>query len=608
MIMRLIALGVAMLAHVSAFATPRPTDSNDIVLVTDPAALAVVAESDGSFGALVGGRDFAGASNHVLDRKTRYGTIVAVLARDLRELARADPKLGVGVRGNPHRLFNARWLSADTARFELIGVVNRIDRMPFTSPACGETRLIYRLAYTDDVKGELVHSRLPMTIAVALGDKSVDPQKSCRQAALRWQAPANLAGSELGRWLMRASGPLHAVLTPVSVTRVEINMQSVRWPSTVRPDLGGHAEYLLRVFQPGADMNAAFFEAPLLSTPDVAGIRANPRARAQLIAWIGQNLNAIDDGSAMLPDALSARRAISVTPRGLSRRANRPYRQLLTAVDLKNINFATLRYARSPAALLRRLDDLTCQGCHQARTIAGFHLLGIDQADVGVGNALAVATSPHLFAEVQRRAALNRNLAAGNRPDFARPFAERRSNDSGGYGAHCGLGDPGFAAWTCVAGLRCEPYDASVDDAVVGVCLPQKAEVGDPCQIGTMTAHADPHRDAVTAVQSRPCSGTAVCNTNNVGFPGGMCTESCGASSAQSRCGVIAQLQPFNECLARKTPFPRCLAAHVSPAGLRACDAATPCRDDYICARTPTGEAVCIPPYFLFQLRVDGHP
>lgn len=30
-------------------------------------------------------------------------------------------------------------------------------------------------------------------------------------------------------------------------------------------------------------------------------------------------------------------------------------------------------------------------------------------------------------------------------------------------------------------------------------------------------------------------------------------------------------------------------------------------RDDYICARTPDGNGACIPPYFLFQLRVDGH-
>jgi hypothetical protein len=71
---------------------------------------------------------------------------------------------------------------------------------------------------------------------------------------------------------------------------------------------------------------------------------------------------------------------------------------------------------------------------------------------------------------------------------------------------------------------------------------------------------------------------------------------------------VIAELRPFNDCLARNQPFADCLARHVNPAGLRACSESAPCRDDYICARTPAGTGACIPPYFLFQLRVDGHP
>ena len=86
-----------------------------------------------------------------------------------------------------------------------------------------------------------------------------------------------------------------------------------------------------------------------------------------------------------------------------------------------------------------------------------------------------------------------------------------------------------------------------------------------------------------------------------------MCTEGCGGLAPTSTCGSIAVLEPFNACIARGEPFQTCLAEHVRPAGLRACGAGNPCRDDYVCARTPTGGA-CIPPYFLFQLRVDGHP
>lgn len=50
-------------------------------------------------------------------------------------------------------------------------------------------------------------------------------------------------------------------------------------------------------------------------------------------------------------------------------------------------------------------------------------------------------------------------------------------------------------------------------------------------------------------------------------------------------------------------------------AGLRACDKAHPCREDYICTagyddlpQAKPGEGTCIPPYFIFQFRVDGHP
>jgi hypothetical protein len=46
----------------------------------------------------------------------------------------------------------------------------------------------------------------------------------------------------------------------------------------------------------------------------------------------------------------------------------------------------------------------------------------------------------------------------------------------------------------------------------------------------------------------------------------------------------------------------------MNPSLVRACDADHPCRDDYACARV-SAEATrgaCVPPYFVFQARVDG--
>lgn len=588
-----------------------PAESRDprraLVMVAEPEALAHVAAAGGDIGTLLAGA--AVSDNRALAKNRRYADIAAVLERDIHAIERADDKAGVGIRGNAHRLFDGRWLTSGQARYDLIGVVYRVDRTPLrTDDRCGDIHMIYRLAYTAEVSGESVSSRLPMTMVLFLpGPARVSG--SCAEAVAAWRAPAALEGSALGAWLVSDQGPLgRGALASEHVERVRVNMQSARWPSAVRPDLGGHAEYILRSFVPeGAGMKPRRLE----NTPDVARLRKDARLRARLRDWIAGNLATIDEGTAVMPDEFLAERSDSVTPRGLSRRANRPYRQLFSAADFADLapGLAGRAYIGSPEALLRRLDDMTCAGCHQSRTIAGFHFLGQDPPDTAPGNAIAYYMSSHLSDELVRRARVLDELAEGREPSFARAFAERGPSDQGGFGARCGLGDPGFAAWTCADGLVCDAYDAPTDDRAVGTCLSAgDMAIGGPCEFDEVKANRDPHRDRTRNKQSRACADGAVCNTNRVGFPGGMCTASCGDLPGDGACGVIALLTPFNNCLARKTPFPRCLAEHVAPAGLRACDSEHPCRDDYICALTPGGEGACIPPYFLFQMRVDGHP
>ena len=570
--------------------TKAEPERRPVALVTDAAALAEVAKAGAAFGALVD--------------DPSYRVVTRVIEEDVAAARRADPAAGVGVAGNAHRLFDRRWLTR--GRYDLIGVAYRLDRMPMTPGRCGDVHLLYRLAYTTRQGGEEVSSRLPMTVALLLeGQPAAD---GCRAAAAAWMAPPGLAGAALGEWLVR--GPMAATLASPRLTELRINVQLVRWPSAVRPDLGGHAEYLLRAFKPTGP-GGLLARARLENAPDLPRLLRDRAARERLLAWVRDpaHLGDIERGTALLPDEFLAERAISVSPRGLSRRANRPFRQLLRASDLDAAALAGRPLIGSPEALIRRLDDMSCQGCHQSRTIAGFHLLGEDGADAAAGNALAVSVSAPLVAEVRRREALVAALAGGATDvDLTRPFAERPAGDTGASGARCGItADPGFAAWTCAPGLSCSALDSPADDALVGVCLPERGAVGDPCEIGAIAPNADAHRDRVKRAAPRACQ-EGVCNTNRVGFPGGMCTTSCADLPAEGACGVIALLTPFNNCLARGTPFPRCLAEHVSPAGLRRCSAEEPCRDDYICARTPGGEGACIPPYFLFQLRVDGHP
>jgi hypothetical protein len=578
-----------------------------VLVVTDPAALAAIARERGDFGRLAFGLAAAADSNADLWSNAAYRSVAEVIERDVKDIARRDPSAGVGVAGHTHRLFDVRWLRAPSAHFDLIAVTNRIDRRALDDSACGEIRFVYRLSYSLDEGPTRRASRLPMTFILELRAPHAAAGDDCRLAAQRWLAPRDLHGDALGRWLLSADGPLaRERVAPETRVQLAVNLQSVRWPSAARPDLGGHAEYMLRAFRWDAG-SARYRPRKLENTPDVPRLLHDAQLRAALRAWIAtpDNLARLDSATAIIPDEFLAESIVSVTPRGFARRQNRAYRRLFAPSDFADLPLSELRFARSPEALVRRLDDLTCNGCHQSRSIAGFHLVGED-VDAAAGNALAGALSPHALSDLERRKAYLLGLAGGMPLDGARPFAEHAPSDRGGYGAHCGLGDPGFTDWRCAAGLHCDAYEAPLGEQTVGVCLPDTLRVGDPCQPGRVQQNDDAHRDHARNVETQACD--YVCEVSRVGFPGGMCASACDALPSDATCGGIAILTDFNNCLARREPFAQCVADHVRPAGLRACSAEAPCRDDYICARTPSGGGACLPPYFVFQLRVDGHP
>ncbi|MER8843616.1 MULTISPECIES: hypothetical protein [Mesorhizobium] len=71
----------------------------------------------------------------------------------------------------------------------------------------------------------------------------------------------------------------------------------------------------------------------------------------------------------------------------------------------------------------------------------------------------------------------------------------------------------------------------------------------------------------------------------------------------------------FNDCIASGKDHKFCTKEFSKTAGPRACDKAHPCREDCIFTEgyddlpeAKPGEGTCIPPYFIFQFRVDGHP
>lgn len=562
------------------------------LLISDPAELITLEQQGLSLAHQLGAPTDDAA--HLL-ASPRYASLVSIVERDLAELSDRD---GVAPSQFPFDLerlnyvFQPAWLRSPAARFQLVGVVHRLDMRFATPGACGQLRLIYRLAFQPSGRPVV---RLPMTISV-IRPLPTAPDGGCRAIAQAWRAlPANAA----------AIAQLVNELPPIN--RVETNFQNLHGPGTLTAD--DHAEYVLRSFDVTPDR---LVPRLLLNTPRPD---LDPAEREALADWIAHNFQAIDAGTAVIPDRFLAVRAISVSPRGLSRPGNRVFRTLFN-LDADPRRFVDLPYAtaqrvRSPRGLLRRLDGFTCEGCHQSRALAGFHLPGEERDLDRTFNALAVGLSPHLHEELGWRARMLARVADGKVFDEPRPFPEHASA-AGSYGAHCGLGDPSFADWTCAAGLACR--DSHHDE--VGFCAPAHPTAGDACEDARVIARPGASGDRMVPDPAEACAGAGQtqCIANGFGFPLGFCTQACtqlGARTGDSVCALTLTSGYEQVCFPRADPIEDCILDRslVSATTARACSADEPCRDDYSCLRSPgtaPGHGACVPPYFLFDFRVDG--
>lgn len=574
------------------------------VALTDPPVLRALEAKGYGFGHHFGKADDAKAD--ALMGSPAYAAIAKGIIANLSALQAADRQLGVGM-ARDHRMFDPKWLSSNRSRYVLTAVTNRLDRAPFAG-SCGETRFVYRLEYADPREG--ASSRMPMTVAVVLPQAPRAGEAGCAATAKRWLALGGTSGAGLAD--AAARGPL-ASLPPRMA--IETNLQAVRWPSSVKKDLGGEGEYMMSVWDVAAD--GAVTASRLDNTPDVAAIAKDGAKKAALLDWVKKNAAAIDRGTAKLPEELTATTAYSFGPRGLARLANRPFTALLDGADLGATSGGV--HVKSAAGLLRKLDGMSCQGCHQSRAMAGFHVLG-NEDDMGTNdklNRLTVGTSPHFNEELGWRQRLAQAVANGADPASfpeARPFADHATSD-GLSGASCGLDrDATFSGWTCKPGLYCADM---IGEPHVGVCVSTKLKAGDACEKDRITSSAEsPRTDSVQNLDSgdNACAKAmgGACSGASGGFPGGSCAGAC-AKMGVLKDNVICGAAPpagFNECMgAGNRTFEQCM----SPPKLslrQACSVTLPCRDDYVCAfvpGAPAGVGACMPPYFIFQARVDGH-
>ena len=335
--------------------------------------------------------------------------------------------------GNVGRVIDMRWLTTEAARFRLAGVINRLDRKDFAEidgvKGCGEVRFIYRLAYAFKKKGKLLASRLPVDFN-AVYSVLPDADGGCTGVAGRWRPQLDEAVD--AGWL--AGGPIDP--SDLTFKQLELNAQVVRFPSGQETEFGGQAAYLMRIF--GID-GETVTEKGLENTPDNARLAADAALKDRLVDYVSGNAAAIDLGVYEIPDEFLAKKIISWSTFGSIRRANHPFGETLSADAFAGLDFGPMRLVKSPDALIERLDNGSCQGCHQAGSTAGFHFIGRDDKTTSPLNRIEVGVSPHFHAEQKRRAAYLAAVVEDRAPSKFRPLsfappaawnAERAANTS----------------------------------------------------------------------------------------------------------------------------------------------------------------------------------
>jgi hypothetical protein len=391
------------------------------------------------------------------------------------------------------QLFDRALLDSADTRFVLSGIVNRMDRAYVLDKSCGEIRLIYRLTrIAAPSVGELDASpRLPMTLNVVMKAKRPgDVDIGCAEIARRWLGTAGLmaAGAELAEKLTAKDGAL-ASLGPANIDRIETNLQIAHAPKSAVRDF--RTDYLMKVFDYDPS-SASFIESPLENQIDRARLLSDQDFARDFKSWLLDpvHFEELDRGTVAIPDRFLLKGAVAVTPVGFAASALQPAFGLVAGEDgtktpvfsgedvvtaLKNLaarGVAPLNI-RSAAGFERRLNDMSCTGCHQTRGIGGFHFPGVDWMAAHPSNATIVPASPHFFGDQIRRRDILTSIRDGQTPDFSRGFSERPqlrgsrelagTEYQDGWGAHCYAqhtkasdNDRSYTSWTCAKGLACQ--------------------------------------------------------------------------------------------------------------------------------------------------------
>ncbi|MBA2397545.1 MAG: hypothetical protein H0V72_02395 [Bradyrhizobium sp.] len=406
------------------------------------------------------------------------------------------------------QLFDRKQFDADDTRFVLAGIVNRMDRTYVDQASCGEIRLLYRLTRTKapGTDDKAILPRLPMTLNIVLkakGGHGLDRKGSaitCPEIAKRWLAAGELSltGAPLAQKLLAEDGPLD-LFGYENIDRIEINLQIAHAPKSAVRDF--RTDYLLKVFRYNGQARE-LREAPMENQIDRDRILADDGLKREFKAWLlePEHLAEFDSGTVLVPEKFLANGAIASTPVGFDASDLQPEFGLMqgeganpvfgetdvvSALKKAAADGIKLQNIRSVGGFERRLNDVTCSGCHQTRGIGGFHFPGVDWMAAKPSNSTVVPASPHFFGDQVRRRDILAAVRDGKVPDYSRGFSSRPqlrgstelagTEYSDGWGAHCyapgksaaGI-DASFRAWTCAEGLACQ---VSGKSSRMGMCF-----------------------------------------------------------------------------------------------------------------------------------------
>lgn len=577
--------------------------------------------------------------------------------------------------GDEPRHFDYRWLNSKFGFMKLIAVVNRMDRVDFDADSCGEVRFVYRLSYQSPKSS----SSLPFFINVV---RRYPKKESCEVFAKKWVVDSEQSSVQFASYLKEN------VLKNTSFKQLEVNFQTVRFTSGYMHDFGGQAMYLLRIFKMKGDQLEPI---ELENTPNVLEIEKNPELLKKFVEYLkkGNNLERLDQGILVVdfnPQFL-AKQAISWSTLGRARSANKPYSRLFEGRTdlLTSIDISKLKFIKSHEALVERLNNLTCMGCHQSGGTAGFHMLGFADDKFSHGfNRQELPLSPHAFSESIRRKAYVNKLLEGKKPNTFRPHSNfplaawMNETDIPKFetvttGSLCLLDKKQYSVTPiCRSDSTCQKsVDSNKQNVLFGECVKTampfagsacwKGEILEERKLpsdrgpimaynlfafqdkwklkGSLSMNKDykcvlPQSGAPLGRSSRPCSVDEENLTKIKVQNDAMPVEVCGNQGGNG----------FDLCAATGDSG-SCLESRVVRSMLDVCYAGRFCREDYICQRLPEyhkisevhyfskkdGKRVnksspkdidggfikqaheqhvgfCVPTYFLFNMRLDGHP